>query len=515
MKRLAITLILAAIPQINAVSYSAEIPELIGILRSNTENQLFGTQIVPLGDQNRDGYADFIIWDFSMKASLFLGGPTLDTVPFMIIDTVQNRISNVGDIDGDSIPDFVVNGRFPSDWRLNAYLSGGGIDTVRDLWFGQDSLLPLGFTINGGDINSNGSAELISPDFSIQKLGLFELQAPIDSIPDMVISPQNLQSNEFNSFGEGIASGDFNGDDTTDLVVNLRRGGVRGELWFYWGGSAFDTIPDLIIKRPGANIDGADLFGRVLVNLGDANGDGFDDIYAQGGNDGDSLSFVYFCGPIIDTLPDVTIVDIAEHAGAAGDINNDGFMDLIISFAFQANSFSWVNVYYGGPNMDSLIDIRINVGDIPGHRILWGMNVAGVGDVNGDGIDDFAVASVKSTVGEVHVFAGNDLSTDVEILEETNLPTSFELYQNYPNPFNPETTIEFSLLKKEHVTLEIYNILGQKVRELVNKPISLGNYRVSWDGTDDNNNTVASGVYFYHLLAGEREVDSKKMILLK
>jgi FlgD Ig-like domain len=514
MKRFRLILALVVLPQIFAASHSAEIPEIIGILRSDTFNTLFGSRIVPAGDQNRDGYDDFFVWDFSPRASLYLGGPALDTVPFLRIDTIQSRISNIGDIDGDSLPDFVSNGRNASQWRLNTYLSGGGIDTVRDLWFGLDTLRPIGFAVNGRDINASSSEEIILNASGQKELLLFELSEPIDSIPDMIITPQNLEWNEFSAIGEGIASGDFNGDDTTDLVVSFRSEPEKGELWFYWGGVTFDTIPDLIIKRPGPNFFGAELFGTILVNLGDVNGDGYDDIYAEGGN-GDTTGFIFYTGPNIDTIPDVTIAGRAEHAAAGGDLNNDGYMDLITSFAFQANSFSWVNIYYGGPNMDSLPDIRIDVADVPGFRILWGMNVAGLGDVNGDGIDDFAVASVRNERGVVHVFAGVGLVTDVEIIEEPNLPTTFELYQNYPNPFNPETTIEFSLLKREHVSLEVYNILGQKVRELVNKQLSSGHYRVSWDGTDNSQKLVASGMYYYKLQVGESFAQTKKMILLK
>jgi len=514
MKRLSLILAVFIILPSFAGKSHAELPEVIGIITSDTINTLFGTQIIPAGDQNRDGYADFFVWDFRTSAYLYFGGATLPSSPFLRIDSLLNRLSNINDIDGDSIPDFVSNGRSPSDWRLNGYFSGNGIDTVRDLWFGQDSALPVGFAINGRDINASSSQEIILNDYDQKRLLLFELSEPIDSIPDMIITPQNLEPNEFASIGDGIASGDFNGDDTTDLVVNLRFSTGRGQLWFYWGGATFDTIPDFIITRPGPDFFGAELFGMVLVNLGDVNGDGFDDIYAEGGN-GDTTAFVFYTGPDIDTIPDVNIIGRAEHAAAAGDINHDGYMDLLTSFAFQAHSFSWVNVYYGGPNMDSVPDMRIDVSDVPGYRILWGMNVAGVGDVNGDGIDDFAVASVKSLVGEVHVFAGTGLVTDVEPIDDPQLPTAFELKQNYPNPFNPQTTIEFSLTRREHVTLTIYNTLGQQIRTLTDRTLSAGSYRLNWDGRDSHNKPAASGVYYYKLQAGDTPLASKKMILLK
>ena len=515
MKRLSLILAIFILLPGLAVKSHAELPEVIGIITSDTINTLFGTQIVPAGDQNGDGYADFIIWDFRPRAYMYLGGQTLDSTPFLEFDSVLNRLSVVGDIDGDSIPDFVVNGLGRGDWRLNGYLSSNGLDTSRDVWFGLDTTQPIGFAVNGGDINASSTEEIILNNSTQKKLLLFELSEPIDSIPDMIITPQNLEWNEFDAIGEGIASGDFNGDDTTDLVVNLRPRTGSGELWFYWGGETFDTIPDFIIRRPGVSSDEHSLFGTILVNLGDVNGDGFDDIYAEDGS-GDTLAFVFYTGPNLDTIADVNIIGRAEHAAAAGDINNDGYMDLLTSFAFQAHSFSWVNVYYGGPDMDSIPDMRIDVGDVPGWRQLWGMNVAGLGDVNGDGIDDFAVASDNGDDrGEIHVFAGKGLVTDVEPIDEPQLPTAFELKQNYPNPFNPETTIEFSLYKREHVTLTIYNTLGQRIRTLTDQTFGAGKYRAVWDGRNSRNRPVASGVYYYKLQVGETPLPTKKMILLK
>jgi hypothetical protein len=109
----------------------------------------------------------------------------------------------------------------------------------------------------------------------------------------------------------------------------------------------------------------------------------------------------------------------------------------------------------------------------------------------------------------------------VEDDHEVILPISFELCQNYPNPFNPITIIKFTVHSAQSMvhrpvptTLRIYNILGQKVRTLVDEPKSVGNYEVIWDGKDDNGKEVASGIYFYQLKAGEFS-ECKKMLFLK
>ncbi|MFQ6092452.1 MAG: FlgD immunoglobulin-like domain containing protein, partial [bacterium] len=97
------------------------------------------------------------------------------------------------------------------------------------------------------------------------------------------------------------------------------------------------------------------------------------------------------------------------------------------------------------------------------------------------------------------------------------LPETWGLEQNYPNPFNPTTSIQYSVVSDQsppHITLKIYNILGQEVRTLVDETTEAGYYTVTWDGRDDRGLDVTSGVYFYHLKAGQFS-QIKKMLLLR
>lgn len=92
--------------------------------------------------------------------------------------------------------------------------------------------------------------------------------------------------------------------------------------------------------------------------------------------------------------------------------------------------------------------------------------------------------------------------------------SDFSLGNNYPNPFNPITSIEFSLNEAGHVTLEVYNIKGEKVRTLVDENLEANSHTVIWNGTDDNLKTVSSGIYFYKMKTASFQ-ETKKMILLK
>jgi len=148
----------------------------------------------------------------------------------------------------------------------------------------------------------------------------------------------------------------------------------------------------------------------------------------------------------------------------------------------------------------------------------------------------FVIPPEESIIVAMGVIAGNDLSdlkenirsavvkyydvrTEVKSKEELFVPNIYSLGQNYPNPFNPSTKIQYRVGSLEfgepvHTTMIIYNILGQKVRTLVDENRLPGDYEVIWDGKDEKGKEIASGIYFYQLEAdGFRE--TKKMILLR
>lgn len=104
------------------------------------------------------------------------------------------------------------------------------------------------------------------------------------------------------------------------------------------------------------------------------------------------------------------------------------------------------------------------------------------------------------------------IAYDIHIPESA--PEHFALNQNYPNPFNPECEISYALPTDCHVTLTIYNVLGQRVKVLVDEYQNSGNKTVSWDSKDDQGQEVTSGIYFYRIKAGDF-VQSKKMVLMK
>jgi hypothetical protein len=98
-----------------------------------------------------------------------------------------------------------------------------------------------------------------------------------------------------------------------------------------------------------------------------------------------------------------------------------------------------------------------------------------------------------------------------DIVAEPQLTT---LSGNYPNPFNPQTTISFSLAKSEQVSIEIFNIKGQKVKTVLDQLLTDGQHEVVWDGKNQYGKSVSSGVYFYRMQTTDYQA-MKKMIMIK
>ena len=141
---------------------------------------------------------------------------------------------------------------------------------------------------------------------------------------------------------------------------------------------------------------------------------------------------------------------------------------------------------------------------------LWRVNIYDNADF--DNVHDLASAQAANIL----VFGAANVNCPVVVSEPTSvenigpeLPTEYSLSQNYPNPFNPSTVIKFSIINSEHVSVGIYNSLGEKVAEVVNEFLPAGNYSVNFDASG-----FPSGVYLYKISSGTFN-QAKKMLLLK
>jgi C1A family cysteine protease len=145
--------------------------------------------------------------------------------------------------------------------------------------------------------------------------------------------------------------------------------------------------------------------------------------------------------------------------------------------------------------------------------------------LSNDGVYEWIVPDSASTTSRIRVIARDpgglaaydDSDSDFTVDSTTGIDgagSKFALGQNSPNPFNPRTSIAYSIPTEAHVTLTIYDVDGRAIRRLVDAPQDASRYTVTWDGTNDSGRGVASGIYFYRLMADGREL-ARKMILLR
>ena len=128
-------------------------------------------------------------------------------------------------------------------------------------------------------------------------------------------------------------------------------------------------------------------------------------------------------------------------------------------------------------------------------------------------------AKEMSGTGSVKITNTELSRITVRLVGDGTLPAEYALSQNYPNPFNPTTSIKYALPVDSRVTVQIYNLLGQRVRTLVNTDVPAGYHIAEWDGTGNAGQQLASGTYFLQLSAagtnGKSFNEIRKMMLLK
>jgi len=127
----------------------------------------------------------------------------------------------------------------------------------------------------------------------------------------------------------------------------------------------------------------------------------------------------------------------------------------------------------------------------------------------GYAVGDTIISTATDLQGNTSEYSSEVVISVPSSIENPKLPLKTMLYQNFPNPFNPSTHISFTISKAEHVKIEVFNMIGQKLDILVNKKLSAGHHTIQFDAIN-----LPSGVYFYEIQAGGSQ-DVKKMILLR
>jgi len=210
--------------------------------------------------------------------------------------------------------------------------------------------------------------------------------------------------------------GDVNGDGYNDIAVGAREGNY---VKIYFGGSPFDTVCDLRLSCAAGSY-----FGHSIAG-GDFNGDGYSDIvvgaplYSADGNYWGGRVYVYFGGENMDSIPDLVMMPeywralLGVAVANGGDVNGDGYDDLLAGALHDEYMRGHVYIYYGGAKMDNVYDVHIEgriegegnsvIGDFIGEAI------DGVGDVNKDGYDDILIGAGRGDgPGKAYLVYGGD-----------------------------------------------------------------------------------------------------------
>ena len=219
---------------------------------------------------------------------------------------------------------------------------------------------------------------------------------------------------------------------------------------------------------------------------------------------------------------------LKQRFAVEGDPNFAGwenYPEIVIAISTD-NGETWgeplfINAKNGDDNYAPELSGMIPVYIYPGDKIEIIEN--GPGSADDEAIIHLFFFDDNSFGSNVHGYGqnlgGQTMYASIRITEfteshNTTIPLSSALSQNYPNPFNPDTTIKYNLKNTGHVTIEVFNIKGQKVKTLVNRTDSSGDHEVIWHGVSDNGTAVASGIYFYKMKTDSSSA-VRKMLLLK
>jgi hypothetical protein len=451
------------------------------------------------------------------KASIKSFGSTGLYTLQMQSDTGAHRIflgSNMqtGDLNSDGLKDVVVRigNTITIYWGTAA-----SIDTVNPLRF--SGVGDFGRSICIANIIGDGTVDLIigAPNFptasvSQGRVSVYRGGAIFDTIPAITINGDSTRY----YLGVSCTVGDLNNDGFNDLAVRgwYQVGATSQrfdyvDVWF--GGAAFDTTRDIRLRS------------ASIVNSGlacfDANGDGIDDLLWT---NADSAAWIniHYGGVSFSSNPSLRLRDpqLAEFGTSivnAGDMNGDGYNDILIG-AYFSNNPGYVYVYGGGPRIDQYFDAAVGMSSLS----YFGYSVSSVGDITGDGLADIIVGAPNFEFGNQRgywgIFKGDSSIRVTDVRELQPLPSVIVLHAAFPNPFNPQTTIRYDLHTTANIHLEIFDLIGRHVVTLATGAKSPGSYAAVFDGSG-----LPSGMYFYRLTAttadGRTWSDTKKLTLVK
>ena len=398
------------------------------IMSGQSANNAFGLSVSSAGDVNRDGYSDVIVGAQSAgKAYIFFGGTSMDNAPDVTMEGGEGgyfgcSVSTIGDVNGDGFSDVIVGAyKFDQDrGKVYIYFGGAAMNNIVDRTIvGEVSGALFGNAVSTpGDLNRDGYSDIIvganhvvSPP-AIGKVYIYFGEASMNTTPDIVLEGETLGD----TFGARVSSGgDINGDGYPDFIVSaLRFNSTTGRVYFYDYKMNGNVISDLSMSGEGTN----DYLSAAVSSAGDVNGDGYDDVIigAPQTSSSPGKAYIFFGGALLNNIPDVIMIGEATNnyfggaVSSAGDVNNDGYDDVIVGAMWYGGGTGRGYIYFGGAAMNNVPDVIMT-----GEGGYFGTSVSTTGDVNGDEYSDVIVGAYRysSNIGRTYVYFGGSTMNNV------------------------------------------------------------------------------------------------------
>jgi hypothetical protein len=410
----------------------------------------FGWTVATAGDVNGDGYSDVLATAYAYdngqvdegKVWLYHGSPSgSSTVPAWSAETNQagaqlNSATSAGDVNGDGYSDVILgstqfdNGQ-SDEGRTWLYLgSAAGLSPVA-AWTSEPDQAGAWFGISlgsAGDVNGDGYADVIVGAYAWDNGQSSEGRAwlYLGSAGGLGAPAWAIEGDQDDAFlGASVGTaGDVNADGFSDVLVSLpvydRGQSNEGVVWVFHGSAnGLGASPSRVLEVDQANAS----FGNRVATAGDVNGDGFTDVIigASGytnGQQSEGKAFVYHGGvaglgalPAWSTESDQTLAQL-DRVATAGDVNGDGYSDVVVGAPFYDNGENnegkiWL---YQGSSTGLGPAVWTTEGGQAG--AVYGISVGTAGDVNGDGFSDVIASATDfdwnfTNEGGVWVFLGN------------------------------------------------------------------------------------------------------------
>ena len=416
-------------------------PDLV--LDGSLENDDFGWDLAGIGDINGDNYDDFAISDdeyglddqyddyYYGQVQVFLGGSTLSTTPILTItgendtDELGSCIAGAGDVNNDGYDDFMLGSSEMYDGygEVQIFYGGETISSTPDksLYGDEQGSGFAGSLFGNVDVNHDNYDDIIvgcyNDDSNTGCVNIYYGGTSIGDNPDVVLAGEVTNDR----FGYVICGGDLDNDNYDDIIVYAMGPDLYGKVYVFKGGSSMDSSHDLFIQGSA----GDELI--YALACGDINNDDYDDFVIPSWANEGSTCYILHGGSTLDANIDLTIQaepeqspgsgnDFGYSAAMAGDVNNDGYNDIIIGATGYDGNSGCAYIYFGGPGFDNTPDVLLTRYQ---NNSKFGYCVAGVGDVNNDNYDDVLVsAPFASDGGKAYLYLGGasmDNTPDLQI----------------------------------------------------------------------------------------------------